>query len=123
MRLLLDTHVLLWSVLADPALPERFRVALGVPEAEVFVSAVTVWEVSIKRALGKLPVPDDLFERALDAGCSALPVTWGHARAVEHLPPHHHDPFDRLLIAQARVEGLTLVSADRAFEAYDVSLL
>lgn len=123
MRLLLDTHVLLWSVLESPALPDRFREALEDPEAEVFVSAVSVWEVSIKRALGKLPVPQNVFERALAAGCNALPVTWVHARAVEALPFHHHDPFDRLLIAQARVEGLVLVSADRVFSHYDVSRL
>lgn len=123
MRLLLDTHVLLWAVLADPMLPARFREALETPEAEVFVSAATVWEVSIKRALGKLAVPDTLFDRAREAGCIPLPVTWAHARAVEGLPPHHGDPFDRLMIAQAKVEGLTLLTADRAFAAYDVTLL
>ena len=123
MKLLLDTHVLLWSVLADPALPTRFRVALEAPDAEIFVSAVTVWEVVIKRALGKLAVPDTLFDQALAAGCIELPVTWAHARAVETLPPHHADPFDRLLIAQARVEDLVLVSADSTFSHYDVSRL
>jgi PIN domain nuclease of toxin-antitoxin system len=121
--LLLDTHVLLWSVLDDPALPRRFRAALEAPDAEVFVSAATVWEVAIKRALGKLPCPPDLFEQALQAGCIALPVTWAHARATEVLPLHHHDPFDRLLIAQARVEDLVLVSADRVFARYEVALL
>ena len=104
-------------------LPVRFRDALETPEAEVFVSAVTVWEVSIKRALGKLDVPYTLFDRAREAGCIPLPVTWAHARAVEGLPPHHGDPFDRLMIAQARVERLTLLTADRAFAAYDVALL
>ena len=123
MRLLLDTHVVLWSVLGDPALPARFREMLQDPDAEVFVSAASVWEVAIKRALGKLPVPHTVFDRAVEAGCTALPVTWAHARAVEALPFHHHDPFDRLLIAQARVEGLTLVSADRVFARYDVALL
>ena len=123
MRLLLDTHVVLWSILGDPALPDRFRAALAEPEAEVFISAASVWEVSIKRALGKLPVPQNLFERALEAGCIALPVRWAHARAVEALPFHHHDPFDRLLIAQARVEGLVLATADGMFARYDVPLL
>lgn len=123
MKLLLDTHVVLWSVLGDKALPDRFRAALADPEAEVFVSAASVWEVSIKRALGKLAVPQSVFDRAVEAGCTALPITWAHAQAVEALPFHHHDPFDRLLIAQARVEGLVLVTADRVFARYDVALL
>lgn len=123
MKLLVDTHVLIWAVLDDAALPERFRVALSDPAAKVHVSAVSVWEVGIKRALGKLSVPADLFDQAAASGCVALPITWDHASAVEALPPHHADPFDRMLIAQARVEGLTLLSADRAFSAYDVALL
>ena len=123
MRLLVDTHVLIWAVLEDAALPVKFRAALTDPGAEVHVSAVSVWEVAIKRALGKLAVPADLFDQAAAAGCLALPVTWAHARAVEALPPHHADPFDRMLIAQARVEGLTLLTADRAFAAYDVALV
>jgi PIN domain nuclease of toxin-antitoxin system len=122
-KLLVDTHVLIWAVLEDAALPERFHAALSDPAAEVHVSAVSVWEVSIKRALGKLAVPSDLFDQAVKSGCVALPITWDHARAVETLPMHHADPFDRLLIAQARVEGLTLLTADRTFAAYDVALL
>ena len=86
MKLLLDTHVVIWSVLGDPALPARFRAALADPEAEVFISAASVWEVAIKRALGKLPVPQDMFDRAVEAGCVALAVNWAHARAVEALP-------------------------------------
>lgn len=123
MKLLLDTHVLIWAVLEDPSLPAHFHAALTDPGAELHISAVSVWEVSIKRALGKLAVPIDLFDQAAASGCVALPITWEHARAVEALPPHHADPFDRMLIAQARVEGLTLLSADRAFAAYDVALL
>lgn len=123
MRLLIDTHVLIWAVLEDASLPERFRVALSDPAAEVHVSAVSVWEVAIKRAMGKLAVPSDLFDQAAASGCVALPITWNHARAVEALPMHHTDPFDRMLIAQARVEGLTVLSSDRAFAAYDVALL
>lgn len=91
--------------------------------AEIYISAVSVWEVSIKRATGKMPAPADVFDRAVDAGCLELPVTWAHARIVETMPLHHADPFDRLLIAQARVEGLTLITADRVFAKYDVALL
>ena len=123
MKLLLDTHVLIWAVLDDPHLPERFRQALADPAAEVHVSAVSVWEVAIKRGLGKLAVPPEVFDQAVRAGTIALPITWDHARAVESLPPHHADPFDRLLIAQAQVEGLTLLTADRQFRAYEVNLL
>ena len=123
MRLLLDTHVLIWAVLEDAALPKRFHTALSNPDAEIHVSAVSVWEVAIKRSLGKLAVPSDLFDQAAASGCVALPVSWGHARAVEALPLHHADPFDRMLIAQARVEGLTLLTTDRVFAAYDVALL
>lgn len=123
MRLLVDTHVLIWAVLDDPALPVRFAEALADPAAEVHVSAVSVWEVAIKRGLGKLAVPPDLFDQVAQAGCLPLPVTWEHARAVEALPPHHGDPFDRMLIAQAQVEGLVLVTADRQFRAYDLGLL
>ena len=123
MKLLVDTHVLIWAVLEDAALSERFRAALSDPAAEIHVSAVSVWEVAIKRALGKLAAPADLFDQAAASGCVALPITWDHARAVEALPMHHADPFDRMLIAQARVEGLTLLTADRAFAAYDVALL
>jgi PIN domain nuclease of toxin-antitoxin system len=122
MRLLLDTHVLLWSVGADPKLKPALRDAIEAAE-EVFVSAVSIWEIAIKSALGKLVVAGDIESRALDAGCQPLPVTWAHGRDAGRLPLHHHDPFDRLLIAQARVEGLTLVSADRLFSHYDVSLL
>ena len=123
MKLLVDTHVLIWAVLEDTALPARFHAALSDPAAEVHVSAVSVWEVAIKRALGKLAVPADLFDQAVASGCVALPVTWDHVRAVEALPMHHADPFDCLLIAQAWVEGLTLLTADRAFAAYDVAVL
>ena len=122
MRLLLDTHVLLWSMEADPKLTPAHRDAIEAAD-EVFVSAVSIWEIAIKTVLGKLVVAGDIESLALDAGCRPLPVTWAHGRDAGRLPPHHHDPFDRLLIAQARVEGLTLVSADRAFSHYDVALL
>ncbi len=75
------------------------------------------------RALGKLDVPDDVIEVAADAGCRSLPITWTHAEAASALPPYHADPFDRMLIAQAGCEGMTLASADSAFRAYEVDLL
>lgn len=123
MRLLLDTHVLLWSLLDHACMPQRFRQALADPQAQIYVSAVSVWEATIKRRLGKLDVPAGFFASALAAGCIALPITWIHTLATYDLPLHHHDPFDRLLIAQARSEGLVLVTADRMFHRYDVDLL
>lgn len=122
MRLLLDTHILLWAVLDDPRLSAGMRGKIAGAEA-IYVSAATVWEVSIKSGLGKLDVPADLFDRALAAGAQPLPITWTHARAIQGLPPHHADPFDRLLIAQARCEGLSLVSVDTKFRNYDVPLI
>lgn len=122
MRLLLDTHIVLWAMADDARLSRALRDAIAGAEA-LFISAATAWEVAIKASLGKLDVPADLFDRALSAGAQPLPISWTHARAVAELPPHHADPFDRLLIAQARTEGLALVSVDRQFGAYDVALL
>ena len=114
--------MLLWALTDHAAMPERFRKALSDPAAEQYLSTVTVWELTIKRRIGKLTFPPDLFDKALAAGCIAVPVTWAHALATYDLPLHHGDPFDRMLIAQARVEGLTLMSADRVFQRYDVNL-
>ena len=122
MNLLLDTHIVLWAMLDDPRLPARIRDEIGLAET-VYISAATVWEISIKAGLGKLDVPPDLFDRALAAGAQALPITWQHAQAIQNLPPHHADPFDRVLIAQARHEELSLVSIDRQFSKYDVRLI
>ena len=121
MRILLDTHVLLWAVLNDPRLTSTQAKAIS--EGEVYLSSASVWEIGIKRAIGKLAVPDDLFEIAVDAGCRPLPISWTHAEAAAALPLHHSDPFDRMLIAQARCEGLSLVSSDTKFRAYDVDLI
>ena len=87
------------------------------------MSAASIWEIEIKRALGKLPVPEHLPETILQAGCRPLPITWRHAQAVGQLPRHHPDPFDRMLIAQARCEGLTLMTADPNFRRYDLAPL
>lgn len=121
MRLLLDTHILLWALNDDPRLTAAMRERLGAADT-LIVSAVSIWEISIKRASGKLLVRGDVMETARRAGCRPLPVTWAHGDAAGRLPLHHADPFDRLLIAQARTEDLTLISADRQFRAYDVAL-
>lgn len=121
MRLLLDTHVLLWAVLNDPRLTKAQ--ARAISEGELYLSAASVWEIGIKRALGKLDVPENLFDISVDAGCRPLPISWTHAEAAAALPRHHTDPFDRMLIAQTRCEGLRLASSDARLTAYDVELV
>ena len=121
MRLLLDTHVLLWAVLNDPRLTETQ--ARAISEGDLYVSAASVWEIGIKRAIGKLDVPEELFDIAVDAGCRPLQISWTHAEAAAALPLHHTDPFDRMLIAQARCENLRLASSDTKLAAYDVDLV
>ena len=120
MRLILDTHVALWVLAGDERLSARAAELLGDPAQEVLLSAVVLWEVSIKRSLGKLAAPDGFADRLLEAGAVGLPVTLGHARQVEALPWHHRDPFDRMLVAQARMEGAGIVSSDTALRAYGV---
>lgn len=123
MRLLLDTHVLLWWLLRLPQLGARARAAIEDPVSTVHVSALNAAEIEIKRAIGKMDAPGDLREQVEGTGFTELAFTIRHGVALRDLPLHHKDPFDRMLIAQARVEGLTLVTADRAMSAYDVPVL
>ena len=97
--------------------------AIGAPNARILISAAVIWEVSIKRQLGKLDAPADLLEQLERAGVDLLPITARHADRVGTLPMHHRDPFDRLLVAQADVDGLKLVTADRELSAYGVALV
>jgi PIN domain nuclease of toxin-antitoxin system len=122
-RLLLDTHSLLALLSADHRLSRAARTAMERPDARLIVSAVSVWEIAIKRAIGKLRAPDDLVERIEQAGGELLSITPRHAHATAALPLHHRDPFDRLLIAQARIERCAIVSGDGAFAAYEVSVV
>ncbi len=125
MRLLLDTHVLLWALIEPARLPADARAALEAPENGVFFSAASIWEIAIKRALGR---PDFAFEpetirtAALGIGFAELPIDGMHAARVRHLPPLHRDPFDRLLIAQAQVEPMTLLTNDPLIAGYTLSL-
>jgi PIN domain nuclease of toxin-antitoxin system len=104
----------------DPLLSQAARAAIAHPEADVAVSAASAWEVSIKRALGKLTAPADLVEQMARQRFSQLPITVAHALMAGALPRHHDDPFDRMLVAQARIEGLTLVTRDPRIGLYDV---
>lgn len=123
MKLLLDTHVFLWWR-AEPRRIER-QVERAIARASlVYVSAVSVWEVAIKSQLGKLRYPSGSFSAAVaQSEFARLDITFPHAEAVQDLPHHHADPFDRLLIAQATVEGLTIVSADRQLERYRIPVM
>jgi PIN domain nuclease of toxin-antitoxin system len=121
--LLLDTHILLWWLSDDPLLPTAAREAIASPEREVLISAATAWEIALKQAAGRLDAPDDLLEAVEANDFKTLPITAAHAVAAGALPPHHSDPFDRMLIAQARAESLTLISVDNRFPRYDVELL
>ncbi|MBB3084300.1 type II toxin-antitoxin system VapC family toxin [Geodermatophilus sabuli] len=123
MTLLLDTHVLLWWLGEDDRLTPTMREAIADPGAAVAVSAASAWEMSIKAALGKLTAPEDLVAELAHHGFDPLPVTVEDGLAAGALPRHHDDPFDRMLIAQARRRRLVLVTADRRFADYDVLTL
>jgi PIN domain nuclease of toxin-antitoxin system len=124
---LLDTGIWLWSLWEPERISRKAREVMSDLSHEVFLSAVTSWEIAIKSAAGKLNLPEPptsyVPRRMADQGLRPLAVSHAHALAVYSLPLHHRDPFDRLLIAQADLEGMTLISADRIFEQYAVALL
>jgi PIN domain nuclease of toxin-antitoxin system len=124
LRLLLDTHAFVWFLVETKRIPGRLMAVLIDPAHIVHVSAVSVWEVAIKSGLGKLSFPLDRLAAVIDdAGFSEVPVTSAHALELRHLPLLHRDPFDRLLIAQARHERLTLVTHDADIRRYPVDTL
>ena len=127
MKLLLDTHILLWWVEDNQRLPVRLQKKIASHEGEIFVSAATGWEVVMKAKLGKLPIPPEtvpLLRKLITAsGFLELAITLDHALLAGNLPIEHKDPFDRVIIAQAMLEGLTIVSIDKALPRYRVSVL
>lgn len=121
MRLLLDTHAFLWAIGDDPRLGERSRELIVQEASEVWLSHASLWEIAIKHALARGDMPLSAAQAsqwAQEAGFALLPIAVPHLLTLEHLPLHHRDPFDRLLVAQAIREGLTLLSADGAFPVY-----
>lgn len=120
MNLLLDTHAVLWALSAPHQLAARVRELLERPDTTILVSVVSAWEMEIKRALGKLDAPDDLETQVRRLRFLELPVHLRHVRQLRKLPTLHRDPFDRMLVAQAIVDGLTLVTRDRNVMAYPV---
>ncbi|MGH3084870.1 MAG: type II toxin-antitoxin system VapC family toxin [Gaiellaceae bacterium] len=123
MRLLLDTHVLLWWLADDPTLRREAREAIADGESVVVVSAASAWEIAIKRATGRLEAPDDLEAQLERNRFLPLPIAIGHALHAGELPPHHDDPFDRVLVAQAELERLTIVTRDKNIARYGVGTL
>ena len=122
LRLLLDTHVFLWWRTDSQRLRRPARDAISTADI-VFVSAATAWEAAIKAALGRLKLPDSIESGVMESGFEKLPISFSHAERAASLPGHHADPFDRMLVAQAQVEGLTLVTHDRRIEPYEVAVL
>ena len=122
MSLLLDTHVVLWWLTDDPALSDDIKTRLD-HDPDVYVSAATVWEVTIKQAAGKLTEPADLPERIRGSGFADLAISSEHAIAAGRLPLIHRDPFDRMLVAQAQCENFTLVTRDPQCQKYEVAVL
>ena len=122
-RLLLDTHAFVWSVSDAACLRESVRAAIADPRNDIFVSAVTAWEIAVKRAKGHMRAPRNLARLVEDRGFTHLPLAFHHAERAAALPMHHRDPFDRFLIAQAQIERLTLVTRDRGIQQYEVDVL
>lgn len=120
---MLDTHVLLWWLSDDPRLGPRSRDLIADERNEVYVSAASAWEISIKKALGKLSAPDDLDAVVEEEGFARLPISFFHGERAGALPDLHRDPFDRMLVAQAQAEGLDIVTGDERVAAYAIRTL
>lgn len=123
MRLLLDTHVFLWWAGNSPELNPDARQVIAAEESFVALSAAVAWEIAIKRSLGKLNAPEDLVEQVDRHRFTPLSITIEHAVHAGELPDHHRDPFDRILVAQAQLEGLTIVTRDPNIGRYSVATL
>lgn len=123
MRYLVDTHAMLWALGEPDALSAVARDAIASPSNLVFVSSASLWECAIKASIGKLDLPEDFFDSIPEAGYEVMPIRISHLNIYRTLPMHHRDPFDRLLVAQARAEALVLISRDAEIAKYDVEVL
>lgn len=118
----LDTQVILWWLADSDELSDQAKELLDT-EPSVHLSAVSAWEIAVKQSLGKLDGPDDLPERVRDSQFTTLPITAGHGVRAGTLPPLHRDPFDRIPVAQAQIEGMTIITRDKWIQQYDVSVM
>ncbi len=123
MKLLLDTHTLIWWLTNHPTLSQAAKKAISNQDNLVFISAASAWEIAIKKSLGKLTAPDDLEIQIESNNFQPLPITITHGLAIEKLPTHHNDPFDRIIIVQAICESMTVVTRDKKFRLYNVPIL
>jgi PIN domain nuclease of toxin-antitoxin system len=123
MRFLVDTHALLWALGEPSALSPAARGAIADPSNLIVVSSVSLWECAIKASIGKLDLPEDFFDSVPEAGYEVMPIRISHLNVYRTLPMHHRDPFDRMLVAQARAEALTLISRDPEIEKCDIEIL
>ncbi|MBP6339195.1 MAG: type II toxin-antitoxin system VapC family toxin [Vitreoscilla sp.] len=126
MNILLDTHVALWAITDSPKLPKKAREMIASPRSTVWISAATVWEIAIKHSLGRGEMPvssQDALRYFRESGYRFLPIEPEHAIAIEDLPAHHADPFDRILVAQALVEPMRLITHDRVVALYSDTII
>lgn len=126
MNILLDTHIALWAITDSPRLPSRARELIESPRSSVWISAASIWEIAIKHSLGRgdMPVPGaDVLRYFRESGYKFLPVEPEHAAALEELPQHHADPFDRILVAQALFEPMRLVTSDAMLARYSDTII
>jgi len=122
-RLLIDTHILLWWLSDNPSLGVEAKKHISDGRNEIYVSGASTWEISIKKAIGKLSAPDDMDKIIEEERFLKLPISLYHGQMAGRLPSHHRDPFDRMLIAQAQAEGLILVTTDLLFQQYGIHTL
>lgn len=123
MRFLVDTHALLWALGEPSALSPAARDAIADPSNLIVVSSASLWECAIKASIGKLDLPEGFFDSVPEAGYEVMPIRISHLNVYRTLPMHHRDPFDRMLVAQARAEAITLISRDPEIAKYDIEIL
>jgi PIN domain nuclease of toxin-antitoxin system len=123
MRFLVNTHAMLWALGEPSALSREARDVIGDPSNLIVVSSASRWECAVKASIGKLDLPEDFFDSIPEAGYEVMPILISHLNVYRTLPMHHRDPFDRMLVAQARAEALTLISRDPEIAKYDVAVL
>jgi len=123
LKFLLDTHTLVWWLANDATLSQTARKIIANPDNLIFISAASVWEIAIKKQIGKLNVPDNLEAQIEQEDFQAIPINISHAAYIEKLPLHHKDPFDRIIIAQAICEKMKIITRDKKFDVYPVEVI